>query len=162
MNRKLVFQPAFDRTDPDPKKNYGVGCLELLFMVFGDKGAVQLQLLTQWYLPNVMNRRLESLKRDIRMGKEDFLIKSFLEPNPIDLCYFSPERRNEDETFFDTGVPYFMDGAPCYYGYKYYDENNKVAKEVAFRKLVDEGDEALWKYLEDYYVEVFGNGTPNP
>lgn len=161
MNRKLIFQPAFDRTDPDPKKNYGVGCLELLFMVFGDKGAVQLQLLTQWYLPHVMDRRLESLKQDIRMGKEDFLLKDFIEPHPIDLCYFRPDRSNEDETFFDKGVPYFMDGASCYYGYKYLDADERVAKDVAFRKLVDEGDEALWKYLEDYYVEVFGNGTSN-
>lgn len=155
MNRKLIFIPAFDRTDPDPKKDYGVGCLELLFMVMGEKGVVQLQLLTQWYLPHVMKRRLEWLKRDVRMGKEDFLLEHFIEPNPIDLCYFSLVRNNEDETFFEEGLSY-LGNIPYYYGYKYYDDEQRVAKEVAFRKLVDEGDEALWKYLEDYYVEVFG------
>lgn len=155
MNRKLIFLPAFDRTDPDPKKDYGVGCLELLFMVFGEKGAVQLQLLTQWYLPHVMKRRLEALKHDIWMGKEDFLLENFIEPNPIDLCYFSVARNNEDETYFEKGLSY-LGNASYYYGYKYYDDEERVAKEVAFRKLVDEGDEALWKYLEDYYIEVFG------
>lgn len=156
MNRKLLFLPAFDRTDPDPSKNYGVGCLELRFLVSGSKGMVELQLLTQWYLPHVMKRRLQVLKQDIWMGKEDFLLEHFIEPNPIDLCYYSLVRRSEDESLFEEGISYFENKSPCYYGYKYLDENENVAKEIALRKLVDEGDEALWKYLEEYYVEVFG------
>lgn len=151
-----MFFPAYDRTHPNPKQNYGVGCLELRFTVEGKTGMTELQILTQWYLPHVMNRRLQSLKDDVWLGKQDFLLKNFLEPNPIDLCYFSLERRSEDDSFWERGVHYFRDGAACYYGYKYLDNNNFVAKEIAFRLLVEHGDEALWKYLEEYYEEVFG------
>jgi hypothetical protein len=156
MRREIKFFPAFDKTSPDPKKNYGVGCLELRFLVEGERGMVELQILTQWYLPHVMDRRLESFKRDVWSGKQDFLLKSFLHPNPIDLCYLSLERLSEDDSFWEHGVSYFRNNSPCYYGYKYMDDNKNIAKEDAFMKLVSEGDESLWKYLEDYYVEVFG------
>ena len=157
MNRRIVFFPAFDKTDPDPKKNYGVGCLELRFLVEGNKGAVEFQLLTQWYQRHVMDRRLENLKKDIWAGKQDFLLKHFTEPYPIDLCYFSPIRLSEDDSEWKDGVSYVLGGKPCFYGYKYTDKKGFVAKEVAYWLLVEYGDEALWEYLEEYYVEVFGN-----
>lgn len=154
-----MFRPAFDRTDPNPKKNYGVGCLDIRFLVEGEKGMVEFQLLTNWYQEHVMKRRMDSLRKDILSGKEDFLVRRFTEPFPADICYFSPTRISEDDSEWLDGVRYFRDGAPCYYGYKYSDENGFVAKDVAFRLLVDYGDEALWKYLEEYYVEVFGEET---
>lgn len=155
MKRRIVFIPAFDRTDPDPKKNYGVGCLDLRFLVEGDKGVVEFHLLTQWYLKHVMKRRFKSLKEDVLARKEDFLIENFLDPYPADLCYYSPVRLSEDDSDWKNGVSYLGD-KPCFYGYKYTDDNGFVAKEVAYWILVEHGDEALWKYLEEYHKEVFG------
>ena len=158
MNRRVMFFPAFDGTDPNPSKNYGVGCLELRFLVEGDKGVVELQLLTNWYLKHVMESRREAMKRDVWCGKEDFLLEHWINPFIADLCNFSLDKMHEDCAYFKEGVHYIFDGKPCYYDYKYIDEDyNKPAKDVAYWKLVEKGDEALWKYLEEYYVEVFGN-----
>jgi hypothetical protein len=160
VNRRIVFLPAFDKTDPDPKKNYGVGCLELRFLVEGNRGVVEFQLLTSWYQEHVMKRRLDALKHDVWIGKEDFLLRHFLDPFPADICYFSQNRLSEDDAYWEKGVYYALEGKPCYYGYKYTDEEeNRPAKEVAYQKLVEEGDESLWKYLEDYYEEVFGKDS---
>jgi hypothetical protein len=156
MERKILFIPAFDKTDPDPKKDYGVGCLELRFLLIGEKGVVEFQLLTQWFQEHVMVRRLESLKKDIWMGKQDFLLRHFLDPFPADVNYWSLNRISEDDTIFAEGVSYVFDGKPCYYGYKYVDSDDTRSVDNALRKLVEEGDEALWKYLEEYYLEVFG------
>ena len=157
MTRRIVFFPADDRSDPDPSKSYGVNCVDMRFLVEGAKGAVEFQLLTQWYLRHVMDRRLESIKRDVFAGKEDFLLKHFIEPYPTDVCYFSHERLSEDDSYWEKGVEYVFGGAPCYYGYKFMDETEgRTAKEVAFDRLVVGGDDALFRYLEEYYTEVFG------
>lgn len=157
MNRRIVFFPAYDKTDLDPKKNYGVGCLELAFLVEGDKGTVEFELLTNWYQEHVMKRRLEWAKKDVLAGKEDFLLRHFLDPFPADVCYFSLVRLSEDDVYFEGGLSYTLNSQSCYYGYKFMDEKeDRMAKEVAYLKLIEVGDEALWKYLEEYYAEVFG------
>lgn len=152
-----MFFPAWDKSDLDPRKDYGVSCLELCFLVEGEKGVVEFQLLTNWYQERVMKRRLDSIKKDVRLGKEDFLLRHFLDPFPADVCYYSLSRLGEDDAFFSKGLSHIFDNQPCYYGYKFTDEKeDKMAKEVAYKLLVEHGDEALWKYLEEYYVEVFG------
>jgi hypothetical protein len=160
VNRRIVFFPAYDRTDPDPKKDYGVGCLDLRFLVEGKSGTVEFELLTQWFQEHIMKRRLDSLKHDVWIVKQDFLLRHFLDPFPADVCYFSPKRISEDDSYWEKGVYYTLEGKPCYYGYKYKDEKeDRPAREIACRKLVEEGDESLWKYLEDYYEEVFGKDS---
>ena len=156
MDRKLWFTPAFDKTDPDPSKDYGVGDLELRFVLSGEKGAVEFQLATNWYQPHVMERRLQAVKRDVLMDKADFLIRHFIEPMPLDICYFSPVRLSEDDSYFENGIFTFRGGEPCFYGYEYRNDQDEISHDAAYWKLVTEGDEALWKYLEDYYVRVFG------
>jgi len=156
MKREIKFFPAYDRTHPDPKKNYGVNCLELRFLVLGERGIVEFQLLTNWYNEQVENRRFARIKIDIISGKEDYLVRHFNAPYPADVCYYSLTRMSEDDAFFDSGVSYVFDNSPCFYGYKYTDDDGLVAKDRAFRLLVDFGEDALWKYLESYYKEVFG------
>lgn len=159
MNRRLVFFPAWDKSDPDPKKDYGVSCLELCFLVEGEKGIVEFQLLTNWYQEHVMERRLQSIKKDVFAGKEDFLIKRFLRPFPADICHYSLVRLSEDDVHFSNGQSHIFNHQPCYYNYKYTDKSGLIAHDVAYELLVEHGDEALWKYLEDYYTEVFGEET---
>lgn len=75
----------------------------------------------------------------------------------MDVCYFAFERVSEEDIYFEDGVRNLSEIRPYYYGYKFMDEKyEKQATQVAYRKLVDDGDEALWQYLEEYYVEVFG------
>jgi len=159
MKREIKFFPAWDKSDPDPKKDYGVNCLDIVFQVVGELGITEFEISTNWYLEHVMERRLKSMKQDVLLGKEDFLLNHFwMYPFPMDFCYYSPVRKSEDDCYWEDGatlhVPQIV---PVYYGYKFMDESeDKMAKDVAYWKLVSEGDESLWKYLEDYYVEVFG------
>lgn len=152
-----MFFPAWDKTDPDPQKNYGVSCLELCFLVEGEKGVVEFQLLTNWYQKHVMERRLRRMKEGVLAGKENFLLEKYISPFPADICCYSLTRLSEDDVEFSNGQPHILNHQPCYYNYKYTDESGFVAHDVAYKLLVEHGDEALWKYLEEYYVEVFGN-----
>lgn len=157
MKREILFQPAWDKTDPDPKKNYGVNCLTILFHVIVDRGVVEFELSTNWYQEHVMQKRLDAMKQDVWSGKKDFLIRTWIEPYPMDVCYFAFERISEDDIYFEDGVRNLSEVRPYYYDHKFMDEKyEKQAKEVAYRKLVDEGDESLWQYLEEYYINTFG------
>ena len=70
-------------------------------------------------------------------------------PLPADLGFHSPkpvykgQRRSSNEC-------QYLDGKPCYY-----DGSGLNAKRV-FGILVKKGGEAVWKELEDYYKETFG------
>lgn len=157
MEHKILFLPAWDKTDPDPNKDYGVSDLTLKFLVIGNKGTVEFELHTNWYLDYVMDRRLQSIKRDVYAGKEDFLLKYFIHPFPADICYDSLERMSEDDIYFENGLDGILDHKPCYYGYRYEEEENGLwTTDYVYKKLIEEGDKAVWDYLETYYSEVFG------
>lgn len=158
MKREIKFFPAWDRTNPDPSKNYGVSCLDMKFLIYGNKGIVEFDLDTNWYLPHIMKRRLESFRHDVQLQKEDFLLETWINPCPLDICYYSLIRLSEDDTFFDVGLDWAFDGKPCFYGYKSFegDYPSPFAKDVVFGLLVEKGDGAVWEYLENYYKEIFG------
>lgn len=156
MKREILFKPAWDKTNPDPKKDYGVSCLTILFHVVGTKGVVEFELSTNWYQEHVMKRRLERLKQEVLLGEEDFLLRWATDPYPMDVCYFAFERVSEEDIYFENGVLNLDEVRPYYYGYLFRDKNGNRATDFAYRKLVDEGDESLWQYLEEYYVDTFG------
>lgn len=54
------FSPAFDRRDPDPKKNFGIHGVELRMVLKGPEGAVQFVLYTNWQLPHVREEQDKS------------------------------------------------------------------------------------------------------
>jgi hypothetical protein len=53
LERITEFAPAFDKRDPDPKKNYGIHGVDLRMVLKGEEGAVQFVLFTGWMLPHV-------------------------------------------------------------------------------------------------------------
>lgn len=148
MKREIKFVPA-------PMSD---GCTsELLFHVEGELGMVEFQLATNWYVGTVADRRLQEMKKDVWKGNKDFLLKHFWGgPQPLDVCYFSPVRISEDDSYWENGAIYHAPNiVPCYYGYKYRDSDGVRSIERAYETLIREGDEGLFKYLEDYYLEVF-------
>lgn len=156
MNRRIVFNKADDRTDPDPQKDYGVSDLEICFLVEGEEGTVEFQLSTNWYLEHINKKRLEFMKSEVVVGKDDFILGRWLKPLPLDVCYYSETRISEDDSFWIDGISRFRESKSCYYGYVFKDKNGNEAKEYAYKLLLERGDDALWVYLEDYYREVFG------
>lgn len=157
MNRKLLFLPAWDKSDPDPKKDYGVSCLNMKFLVIGVKGIVEFDLNTNWYQDHVLDRRVTWMKKSVLSGKEDFMIKYIMSPYPLDICYYSRVRLSEDDVLFENGLPYLEDKNLVYYGYRYEEEFDELyTTEHVLKLLVETGDEAVWNYLENYYIETFG------
>lgn len=150
MNREIKFVP-YPMSD-------GESSSQLWFQLFGELGMVELDISTNWYTPKVTERRLQEMKKDVWLQKEDFLLRHFwMGPQPLDLCYFSPVRKSEDDCYWEDGAIHHAPNiVPCYYGYKYSDEDGNDAKEVAYQLLLHEGNDGVWKYLEQYYVEVFG------
>lgn len=56
ITRKLDAMQAFDLRDPNPSKNYGIGSLDLWFVVKRANVAVTWRLFTGWYLEKNRDR----------------------------------------------------------------------------------------------------------
>jgi len=137
FERILDFIPAFDKRDPDPKKNYGIHGVTMRFVLKGPLGAIQFILYTNWQLPSVRREQDQA-------GLPAFLTH----PMPADLGYHSPVPTYEGEQPLFAECPY-MPGCPCYY------DGSGLNAQRPFDVLVTDGEEALWRYLRDYYRERF-------
>jgi len=111
-------------------------------------------------------------------GKKDFLqeLHIFYQPMAADLGYHSRvpmyegqepmgsvdyklsmdeskeglEKFQSGRTATDTFTPCpYLDGAPCYY------DGSGLNAERVLQILIEQGGEAVWKYLEDYYHSTF-------
>lgn len=149
FERITEFRPAFDKRD-DPKGNYGIGSMNIKFLLKGKKGAVQVLFSTSIYLPETIEEYLKignkgkTAPSDIR-NDYDGKIKAFD-------CW--------DVGFHSKKKPEYMDKSQkqeCeYVGTCYYDGSAcRGNHDKLHEKLLREGDKAIWKYLEDYYNDVF-------
>lgn len=136
FTREVEFTPAFDKRDSDPKKNYGIGGVDIRFLLKGKEGAIQFRLSTGWNLPHVKAEH---------KGRHTVCE---LYPMPTDLGYHSlkPMYNDHSPLTDECGV---LDGKPCYY------DGSGLAAERVFDVLVSEGHGGVWRELEDYYVKQF-------
>jgi hypothetical protein len=156
LEHRIDFYPAWDKSDPDPKKSYGVMDVVIKFLVIGDKGIVEFELHTNWYLPHVMERRLQHMQQDVLLGN-GVSQRRWIYPYPSDVCYWSRERISDDDTHFERGLVGIFNKSPVYYGYKYTDEGGGVyTPDFLYKLLIEAGESDVWEYLEKYYHEVFG------
>jgi hypothetical protein len=44
LKKEIVFNPAFDRRNPDPTKNFGIGSVLCSMILSGNEGAVDCPL----------------------------------------------------------------------------------------------------------------------
>ena len=144
--RKVEFSPAYDKRHPDPSKNYGIGGVNLRMVLVGAAGAVQFVLFTQWHLNHVA----EEMRRGIveRGSVDDATLRALFQPQPADVGYHSRKPRYEGQDVMSDDCEYL--GCPCYY------DGSGIAAWEVHQILLREGDKGVWKYLEDYYNEIFG------
>ena len=133
FTRKIEFTPAYDKRNPDPHKNYGIHGVNMRFLLFGDSGVIQFVIYTNWHLPHVQ-RELE-LKQNAGL---------YLSPMPADVGYHSPKPLYDGQTPISDHCEY-LNGAPCYYG------GSGLYAEEVFEVFVTDGEEAMWKLLEESY-----------
>lgn len=167
MNRILEFSPAWDRRDPDPKKNYGLHGVSMRWLLKGKLGTVQFLLYTNWQLPTVA--------KEFEFQKVPSCLTA---PMPADLGYHSrvplydSQRPMEEKTIegtkkvkmpdgeeleFPNIVPQnkfipceYLDGDVCFY------DGSSLNAQKPFEILVTSGEEALWNYLQIYYEDTLG------
>lgn len=177
LERIVEFSPAFDKRDPDPKKNFGVHGVEMRWVLKGEKGAVQFLVYTNWQLPHVTQENVDRAKRARDIALE---LRCFWKPMAADLGYHSKfpmydgqeamgsvhmktdidESKEGIERFQVSRTPTgsftpcpYLDGAPCYY------DGSGLHAETVFALLVAKGGEAVWKYMEECYHSQFDNLT---
>lgn len=140
MEKIIEINPAYDKRNPKPSKNYGVHGVDIRFILIGDKGATQFVLYTNWYLPHVTQ---EFLNKPI-LSKQD--IKLFFLPMPADLGYHSKVPFYDDHLHTED-CPYT--GGDCYY------DGSTMAADRIYNVLLEEGADGVWKELEKHYKEIF-------
>lgn len=151
MEKLIKFYPAFDKRNPDPHKNYGIHGVDLRMILKGDKGVVQFVLYTNWMLPHVTK---EMDRRTLKEAREGTLSDIFLwyiyHPQPADLGYHSPIPTYDGQSVCSESCEYF-DVKPCYY------DGSGLNAEKIYEVLLKEGSDGVWRKLEEFYKDIFGN-----
>lgn len=150
LERHIEFFPAFDKRNPDPKKDYGIGAARLLIYVKGIHGAYQFQMSTPWHLPGALTKNKGYLDQGkfptVHTTFEGDVVCEEYERSCIwGADYHSYIPRYEGQTAI-SGCK-ILEGKPCYMdGSSLYGTN-------VFGKLVAGGSEAVFEELEKLYFE---------
>jgi hypothetical protein len=139
----IKFKCRWDKVDcvPNGGGSHGVHGVNLLFLVKGDKGAVQFLIYTGW-LP-------QSAKSGV-CGR--FIDEWGGNALPANLGFHSPVPTYDGQSV-STDACKCLDGEPCYY------DGSGLKANDAMYALVNGGDVALWEFLEGYYACVFEDGV---
>jgi hypothetical protein len=157
LTRKIIFTPAWDKTDPDPSKNCGVHGMELIFTLSGPEGGVTFTIYTNWMLPHVQAKHDELLPGYIKAGddwlserpKTHNMMHLFHKPQPATITYHSkkPTYDGQKSTQNDCKIT----GGPCYC------DGSGLAAQELFTKFVAEGEDAVWRELTEWYTDKLLN-----
>ena len=131
----VSFMPGFvcERwlKNPSDGGSHGKACVEVLWLVRNELGAVQFTLLSGWY-PG--------------LGSTGF--EKNCSPMPTDLGYHSPRPIYEEQTPITEKCRWLNNG-PCYY------DGSTLNAEEPFNILLRVGETALWRFLEKYHSQTF-------
>lgn len=143
---KIVWvSPAFDKRDPDPSKNYGIGACRITFVLKGPLGAVQFMVGTDWYLPSV--------QRGQRDWQQDFDRRfDKIQPAGHDIGYHSPKPRYDDQKPLRQDCE-LVEGGTCYY------DGSSLQAEEMIPDFIAGGTTWLWPELERRYRDLFEKAT---
>lgn len=133
LERKITFRPAFDKRNTDPKKNYGIHCMDIVLSVSGEAGTVSLVVFSGMYLPHVME--------ELEIRRSDYNIFRWI---GADLGYHWKTKRSEYEY---TNEHCEFTGGVCHYS-----GSSLAAEELAIL-LVSEGENAVFEALTQRYNE---------
>ena len=129
--KRIYIEPGYDKRNPDPSKSYGVGAARIRFVLKHKDKAVHALFYTNWYPPTVPSH----------IGEEKLQC--------FDVGYHSPYPMYDSQPCM--GKCEYI-GKPCYYDGSSVigDDHNLVGK------LITEGEEGVWKYLEEFWEATFG------
>ena len=148
LTRITEWTPAYNKV----AEGFGRHGMELRFVLKGEKGAVQFVLYTGIYTSqdrDAYERHGGILGIDGRRHGPHPAIMA----HGADLGYHALEPDYDGQTVRED-CPY-LDGRPCYY------DGSTLNAEDPFDIFTDQGEEALWTFLEQYYRFMF-EGAPAP
>lgn len=143
LRRQVRFLPAYDKR----KEGYGIHGVEVSFAVVGENRAVEFVLYTHWHLPHVqteLNEKTELGVYPVRL----------LGPQPAEIIYHSPVPMREGHTPSTPSCKFT--GGACY------SDGWSFGADEAFLRLLHEGDDGVWRFLEDEYAKQFGDTSTDP
>ena len=131
---------------PGAGGSHGRHGLSIRFVSKGEAGAVQFLLYTGW---TPQHAKPDSIGARLISDWGQHIL-------PADLGYHSKTPRYDGHTQIDKACE-FCDGQPCYY------DGSGLNANDAMYALVNGGDDALWAFLDAYYVAIFeGSEYPVP
>lgn len=139
LTREIKMTPAYDKRSADPNKNYGIHGVDMYWYVKGPLGAVQFVIYTGWML--------DRIEREMEYRDYDPIKFSVTRPMPADLGYHSPRPHYDGQGCMSCQL---LPEGKCYY------DGSSLNAEIVYRILREEGSDAVWSYLENYYQQVFG------
>ena len=133
FEREIRFIPAFDKRNEDPKKDYGVTSMEIVFMLQGEKGTVHLIGHTGMDLKHIRERnKFKNYHSYISGSDKGYHSHTPMyegqEPTPYNCLYL---------------------GKPCYC------DGSALAGVDLWEEFIAEGEEHVWRELLEYYYKVF-------
>ena len=134
FKKEIKFHPAWDKG-----KEYGIHGAELVFYLHGDKGVIQFVTYLNWMLPQ---------NRNEISSNDKYPFQYWMKPQPADLGYHSYELKYDGQTLL-TDKCSLLNNKPCYY------DGSGLNAEPIFEILISEGEEGVWKKLEEYYMYTF-------
>lgn len=154
FRKKIKFVHGFDCINfecrwgsesckPGEDGSHGIGSMNIIFLLYGSKGAVQFKLNTGW-APYYSKKS----KIGVRALPNNYVREYY--PSPTDLGYHSYKPMYEDH--ISMGKCDVLGGKECYY------DGSSLNSQDAFYVLVNAGEEELWNFLEKYYECVFNGG----
>jgi hypothetical protein len=137
FTRAITFTPAFDRRNPDPKKDYGIHGAECHFSLSKDGKGVSFCLFTNWMLPHVQ------AETDARTTSAEHRYL-FHKPQPAGVSYHDTKPHYEEQRCREDCD---VTGGKCY------SDSSYTMGDEFFKVLVEKGSEGLWLRLEELYNE---------
>lgn len=145
--REFVIYPGYDKRSDDPKKDYGIHGCEIAFYVHSPRKTktVQFKCYTDWLPLHVQKERMG---KDVTGMFPDVCQNVIGEqPSGVDLGYHSPKPMYKGQGRMECNL--------SKRGYCYYDGSSLNADRLR-DVMLDEGSDGVWRELEDYYYETFG------
>lgn len=138
LRRVVRIAPAWNKRHTDPSKDYGVGAVTIYMALVGPKGAMSTRFSTGMYLPEV--------RRDWR-DRAEGLSYDPTAPMGLGVDYHSTESRFEGQR---ENACDLLPGGRCY------SDGSALAGDAMLDVLLRQGEDGVWRELEDRYRSRFG------
>jgi hypothetical protein len=132
FERVITFRPGF-KCELTGGSSHGQHGMDLLFLLIGDKGAIQFVVYTMWMIDPDFCRYSSANK--------------IMPPMAADIGYHSPKPMYEGQASMGNDCPW-IDGE-CFY------DGSSLQAEEVFKVFRASGEEALWELLEERYRDWF-------